>query len=124
MIEKKILIADDDPNVVKLIEAILSERHFTIVTTNDGCAVMSKVKEEHPDLIILDIMLPHIDGFQICEKLRQQIETKNIPILVISAHTSSQLILNLHSIGVNNYLSKPFDIPEFIDRVEYLYQKH
>ena len=124
MYERKILVADDDPNVVKLIEAILSERHFTVVKTNDGCAVVSKAKEEHPDLIILDIMLPHVNGFQICEELKQISETKNIPLLAISAHTSRQLILNLHAIGVNNYLPKPFDIHEFVSRVEDLYQKH
>ena len=124
MNEKKILVADDDPNIIKLVEAVLSEKHFTILKTNDGGAVIPKVRKEHPDLIILDIMLPHMDGIQICEQLKQIAETKNIPILVISAHTSRQLILNLHSIGVNNYMAKPFDMKEFVDRVEHLYQKH
>ncbi len=124
MKEKKILVADDDPNVVKLIETVLTEKHFKVVKTNDGFSVVPQAKKEHPDLIILDIMLPHLDGFQVCALLSQSDETKNIPILAISAHTSGQLILNLHAIGVNNYLSKPFNIHEFVDRVEYLYQKH
>jgi len=124
MNERKILIADDDPNIVKLIETVLSERHFTVVKTNDGCAVISKAKKEHPDLIILDMMLPHVDGYQICEQLKELTETKSIPILVISAHTSRQLILNLHAIGINNYMAKPFNIQELVNRVEFLYHKH
>ena len=118
MDEKKILIVDDDPVILSLVEEILSKKHYTILKTDDGISVLPKVHSEHPDLIILDIMLPNISGFEICEKLKKDNATKNIPILIISGHISRQLILNLHALGIHNCLSKPFDTDDLINQLD------
>ncbi len=119
----KILIADDDDNIIELINETLTQKDFTILKTHDGCSVIPKAKKEHPDLIILDVMLPNLDGYRICQKLRELDETKEIPVIVMSAHTTRQLIMNFHSIGFNNYLLKPFNGDKLIKLVDVLYQK-
>ncbi len=119
----KILIADDDDNIIVLINETLNRKDFTILKTHDGCSVIPKAKKEHPDLIILDVMLPNLDGYRICQKLRELDETKEIPVIIMSAHTTRQLIMNFHSIGFNNYLSKPFNVDELIKLVDKLYRK-
>jgi len=122
MKERKILIADDDPDILELISEILAENNFKVLTTDNGCAVIQKAQTEHPGLIILDIMLPELDGYTICERLKKLPETKDIPILVISAHLSKQMIFNLYAIGIKYYLCKPFDINELLNQVNYLYK--
>ena len=119
----KILVADDDHNVLELIDETLKIKNFTILKINDGCSVIPKAKKEHTDLIIVDVMLPHLSGIQICQKLCESKDTKDIPVIVMSAHTTRQLIMNLNTIGYNNYISKPFDINELVNLVELLFQK-
>jgi len=121
---KKILIADDDESIIHLIKDIFSSNSFSVLSTNDGASVIPLIKKEKPSLIILDIMLPHMDGFTLCKELNKIEEAKDIPVLVISAHKTRQLILNLYSIGVKNYLQKPFNIDELKQRVEEILKLH
>ncbi len=122
MNERKVLVADDDPDIVELIDETLSANNFTVLKTDNGYSVISKARSEHPDLIILDLMLPRLDGYQTCKRLKEFADTKNIPVLIISGHTSKEMVLKLLALGIKNYLAKPFDINELVKRVNLLYQ--
>ncbi len=122
MNRRKILVVDDDPDIVELIDETFSAKNYTVLKTDNGYSAISKARNEHPDIIILDLMLPRLDGYQTCKKLKEFSETKNIPVLIISAHTNKEMLLKLLALGIKNYLAKPFDINELIKRVNILYR--
>ncbi|MBN1898591.1 MAG: response regulator [Spirochaetes bacterium] len=121
MEEKKILVVDDDPDVLDLLEETL-EGKFIVLKADNGYSALSKTKQEHPDVIIMDIMLPRLDGYQTCVRLKDSPETKNIPILIISAHTNKEIVLKLLKLGIKDYLAKPFDVDELVKRIDQMYQ--
>ncbi len=121
MIERKVLVADDDPDIVELIEETLTDNNFIVLKADNGYSVLSKTKTEHPGVIILDIMMPRLDGYQTCQRLKESESTKNIPILIISGHIQKELLLKLMALGIKNYMAKPFNVDELLKRVETLY---
>lgn len=122
MNERKVLVADDDTDIIELIDETLTANNFTVLKTDNGYSVISKARNEHPDLIILDLRLPRLDGYQTCKRLKEFSDTKNIPVLIISGYTSKEMILKLLALGIKNYLAKPFDINELVRRVNLLYR--
>jgi DNA-binding response OmpR family regulator len=110
----KILIVDDDPFLLRLVGYILSKEGYDIVTAMDGEEAMEKVGTEKPDLAILDVMMPGIDGLEVCRRLRSQPETAALPIVMLSARTSvSDRIAGLEA-GANEYLGKPSDARQMV----------
>jgi two-component system alkaline phosphatase synthesis response regulator PhoP len=106
------LIADDDPFLLRLVGYLLGKEGYQIVTAMDGEEALNKVKTEKPDLIILDVMMPGIDGLEVCRQLRSQLETAALPIVMLSARSKvSDRIAGLQA-GANEYLTKPFDARE------------
>ncbi len=118
---RKILVADDDPNIVELIDETLSQYNYNIIKADNGYSAVYKAKEENPGLIILDLILPRMDGVKTCERLKESSITKNIPILILSGNTKKETIIQLLKLGIKNYLAKPFDVSELIKRVNQTY---
>jgi two-component system KDP operon response regulator KdpE len=110
----KILIVEDDPAMVKLLRANLSARGYQVLTVTDGAAALEQVEKELPGLILLDINLPEIDGFEVCRRLRQW---TTVPILVISARGNESDKVACLDLGADDYLTKPFGIEELLARV-------
>lgn len=110
----KILIVDDERNIVELIRLYLEKDGFETVVASDGNEALSKFRTENPDLIILDIMIPEPDGWQVCREIRR---SSNVPIIMLTAKSETfDKVLGLE-LGADDYLTKPFDTKELIARV-------
>ena len=114
--KQKILIAEDDRAIVEVIKIILQEAEYQTLTLEDGKNVVSTVQSEKPDLILLDIWLSGEDGGEIAKKLKNEAETKDIPIIMISANNETEKIAK--DAGADGFLKKPFDINDLLRVVE------
>jgi len=114
---EKILIVDDDDSIVKLAVHILESEGYEIFSASNGLQALKKVEAENPDLIILDIMLPGIDGFDLCERLRAGLGTSFIPILILSSKGREEDKRVATQNGAGAYLTKPIDASDLIDKV-------
>ncbi len=119
----KILVIEDDPTSLRLIEYALKQRGYQVLTTQNGLEGIITAQKESPDLIMLDIMLPGIDGFEVCRRLHGSAQTAKTPILIISAKTQREDINAGFRAGADDYLLKPASPTEIINRVESLISK-
>ena len=119
-VEKRILVADDDPVILRLIQVNLELEGYQVLTANNGEEAVATATAEHPDLVILDIMMPRLDGYQACEQLKAEAATKDIPVVFLSAKAQQSDIEKGKTYGVDEYLTKPFDPTELLDVVERL----
>ncbi len=119
----KLLIIEDDPTAMRLIEYALKQRGYQVLATRNGLEGIITAQKEEPDLIILDIMLPGIDGFEVCKRLRTGVQTSRIPILIVSAKIQKEDINTGFRAGADDYLCKPVSPSEIITRVENLLLK-
>jgi CheY-like chemotaxis protein len=117
---KRILICDDDPAILRVIQVNLEVEGYDVLTAHHGEEALEVAHAEHPDLIILDIMMPRLDGYQTCEQLKAADDTKEIPVIFLSAKAQASDIEKGKSYGVEEYLTKPFDPTDLIDVVERL----
>ncbi|MFO0792559.1 MAG: response regulator [Candidatus Brocadiaceae bacterium] len=116
----KILIADDIKQNVKLLRVILAASGYDIIEAYDGEEALEKLKTEHPDLILLDIMMPKLTGYDVCKKIRADKKTKDIPVIMITAlHEMDDRIKGIEA-GANDFISKPFNKAELLARVKSL----
>jgi two-component system, OmpR family, alkaline phosphatase synthesis response regulator PhoP len=113
----RILIADDNHQGVELLEAYLADTGHEIQTAADGEETLRKVKEWRPDLILLDIMMPKISGFEVCKRLRADPATRDIAILMITALDQPSDIDRAVDVGTNDFLTKPINKNELLLRV-------
>ncbi|MBQ1311718.1 MAG: response regulator transcription factor [Blautia sp.] len=112
--KQKILIVDDDSNIAELIALYLTKECFETRIVNDGEAAIREFQSFHPDLILLDLMLPGMDGYQVCREIRH---ISNVPIIMLSAKTDTfDKVLGLE-LGADDYMIKPFDSKELVARV-------
>ncbi len=111
---KRILIIEDDPALAKVLRDNLQFEGFDVTTVADGASALSEVKRSGPDLVVLDIMLPDVDGFELCGLLRQGGRT---PIVMLTARGQKADKLRGLDLGADDYITKPFDLEEFLARV-------
>ena len=105
---KKILVVEDEPGLVQLLKARLEAGHYEVVTAKDGQEALEMTRLEKPDLIILDIMLPKIDGYQVAARLKDDEDLKDIPIVMLTARGLTQDIKTGMESGAVCYVQKPF----------------
>jgi two-component system phosphate regulon response regulator PhoB len=118
MDKKKILVVDDEPDVTELVAYHLKAKGFHVETLNDATASISTARAFHPDLLILDIMMPHLSGIQICRILRTDNKLARVPIIFLTAKAESQDRIEGLESGADDYLTKPFSPKELVLRVE------
>lgn len=106
----KILVVDDEENIRKLVKYNLILDGFEVVLAVDGKDGLDKAISEKPDLILLDIMMPEIDGLEVCSRLKKNPETRDIPIFMLSAKGQMQDLEDAYEMGADNYITKPFDV--------------
>jgi CheY-like chemotaxis protein len=116
----RVLIADDNPQGVELLEAYLSGSDYEIETAADGEEALRKVKEWRPDLLLLDIMMPKISGFEVCKRLRADPATREISVLMITALDQPSDIERAVEVGTDEFLTKPINKTELLLRVRAL----
>lgn len=117
---KRILICDDDPVILRLLQVNLELEGFEVLLGNNGEEAVQIAQNEHPDLIILDIMMPRMDGYQACEKLKSLDDTRDIPVVFLSAKAQQSDIERGKAYGVVDYITKPFDPNDLIDVLDRL----
>jgi two-component system, OmpR family, alkaline phosphatase synthesis response regulator PhoP len=103
----KILIVEDDPSSRRLLEYILKKADYEVISASNGLQGLRKARDEKPDMVILDIMLPGIDGYEVCDRLRSEEETANLPIMMLSSKVREIDKETGLKIGADDYLSKP-----------------
>lgn len=113
-----ILIVDDDPNNIQVLEAILLEESYQIQAANNGLEAIRMIKKRSPDLILMDVIMPLMDGFETCEKLKTSSETKDIPIIFLTAQNETDDVIKGFEVGAADYVSKPFNISILLARVK------
>ena len=115
---EKILIVEDERDIVRMLEYNLKKEGFRVVSASDGREALRRAEREHPDIIILDLMLPEIDGLEVCKTLKQSSGTADIPIIMLTAKAQeTDKIVGLE-LGADDYITKPFSIRELTARVK------
>ena len=118
MPKPRILVVDDDKNVVQIIAVNLRYEGLEVIEAYDGEEALAKVAAEKPDLILLDIMMPIIDGIEVCRRLKKNPQTANIPIIMLTAKTTDGDVLAGWEAGADDYLTKPFNPLGLAQRVK------
>jgi two-component system phosphate regulon response regulator PhoB len=116
----KILVVDDEPDLLELLEVNFSAAGFIVLFARDGAEALHKAREKEPDVVLLDVVLPGMDGLEVCRRLRQDAETSCIPILMLTARADEiDRVLGLE-LGADDYVTKPFSVREVVLRVKNL----
>ncbi len=102
-----ILVVDDEPNTVEFLRITLEMSGYDVLEALDGITALQKVATCHPDLVLLDVMMPEMDGLEVCRRLRAQRDTADLPIVILSARTSVEAIREGLDAGATRYLTKP-----------------
>jgi DNA-binding response OmpR family regulator len=114
----KILLAEDEAALGMIVKESLESRGFQVIFCQDGVQALQAYKEEHPDLLVLDVMMPKLDGFSLVKELRK--ENKFIPIIFLTAKSRTEDVVEGFGYGANDYLKKPFSMEELIVRIQAL----
>jgi signal transduction histidine kinase len=113
----RILVVDDHPDNLDLLEVVLQRQHYDVFRAASGAEAINCVSDVSPDLILLDIMMPEMDGYEVCEHLKRNAETQNIPVIFISALNDARDKVRAFQVGGMDYITKPFQIKEVLARV-------
>ncbi|MBR6004643.1 MAG: response regulator transcription factor [Clostridia bacterium] len=114
MANEKILVVDDDTNICELLRLYLDKDGYDVITANDGATAVKKFQDENPDLMILDIMLPELDGWQVCREVRK---FSDKPIIMLTAKGETFDKVLGFELGADDYVTKPFDAKEVLARI-------
>lgn len=117
MAQEKILVVEDHPLNREMIVTILEAHGYTVLEAADGLGLLERVKAERPVLIIMDLQLPHIDGFTLTRQLKNDTETRAIPTLVTSAFSRREDRMQAEEAGCDDFLTKPLDMPVFLQTI-------
>ena len=118
---RKILTCDDEKHIVRLIQVNLERQGYEVITAFNGAECLEKVKEDRPDLIVLDVMMPEMTGFEVLDALKKDPETERIPIIMLTARAQDSDVLRGWQSGVECYLTKPFNPMELIAFVKRIF---
>ncbi|HEX6541178.1 MAG TPA: response regulator [Ktedonobacterales bacterium] len=118
MSEPVVLVVDDSPTVRKIVQLTLQRERIRVVTAGDGLTALAAVADEQPDLILLDIMLPRMDGYNICQVIRKNMAYRDLPIIMLSGKDGLFDKMRGKLVGSTEYMTKPFDSVELAQTVK------
>jgi len=111
---QKILIIDDEPDLVRLLESRLKTNNYEVISAFEGKTGLELARQKKPDLIILDVVMPNMDGFEVLHALKHSFETSAIPVIMLTQKRDSGSMLDAQELGGTDYISKPFDPDELL----------
>lgn len=114
----RILAVDDEPNIVRLIQVNLERQGYQVETANNGAQALAKIRENRPDLLVSDVMMPEMDGFELLKNIRADNSIADLPVIMLTAKTQDADVMRGYSGGADMYLTKPFNPIELINFVK------
>lgn len=114
---KKVLIADDEPNIVTALEFLLERNGYEVYIARNGDAALKLVEEHRPDLVLLDVMMPVRSGFEVCQRMRERADWRDIKIIMLTAKGRDVEMSKGLSIGADLYITKPFSTQELVAKI-------
>ena len=121
---RTVLCIEDEQEMIDLIRLILSRRGFEVLGANGGRQGLEMVRKEHPDLVLLDLMMPDMDGWEVYQQMKADNATKDIPVVIVTAKAQSiDKVLGLHIAKVDDYVAKPFSPQELLTSIETVLSK-
>lgn len=117
---KKILFIEDEIELIELVKARLEANNFEVVSAVNGREGLEKVYSEKPDLVLLDLLLPEMDGFRVCQRIKQDSTIKDIPVIVVTASGMKDLGQQCKFAGADDFVKKPYEPAEFIAKINSL----
>jgi two-component system alkaline phosphatase synthesis response regulator PhoP len=114
----RILVVDDEPDLLVLLEEHLTQEGYQVITASTGMQAITKAREEQPDIILLDVMMPGVSGFDVCNILQDFPETATIPVIFLTAVAETKRKVMGLNLGADDYITKPFDLHELAARVQ------
>ena len=121
---KKILIADDEPNIVAAVEFLLQRGGYEVHVARDGDEALKLVEATHPDLVLLDVMMPQKSGYEVCMRIRERADWRHIRIIMLSAKGRDAEVSKGLSMGADLYVTKPFSTRELMDKIRELLDRN
>jgi DNA-binding response OmpR family regulator len=121
MKKKKILIVDDEEDILHFLELVLQEKGYEVVTAAGGHDALTRAQMDNPDLVLLDIMMPQMDGWEVLKLLRVDDETAHIPVAMLSARTEAKDRVQGLQEGAVDYICKPFSLQELLAKIEAIF---
>lgn len=118
----KILVCDDERHIVRLIQVNLERQGYQVVTAFDGKEGLEKIRAEKPNLVVLDVMMPYMDGFEVLKALRREPETEALPVIMLTAKAQDKDVFEGYHYGADMYLTKPFNPMELVTFVKRITQ--
>ena len=118
MFQAKVLVVDDEVYILHILDFILGAENYDVITAMNGEQALEKVREEKPDLIVLDIMMPKLDGYETCRLIKSDPKTKAIPVILLTAKGREVDQKLGREVGASDYITKPFSPSKLIDRVQ------
>ena len=116
---EKIMVVDDEPDVVDLVKLVLESDGFAVITAYSGKECLEKIEKDVPDLVLLDIMMPQMDGWEVYRSIKSRPKTKDVPVAMLTAKSQSiDKMIGLHVVKVDDYITKPFGRSELLERVK------
>jgi DNA-binding response OmpR family regulator len=116
---RRVVYIEDEPEMVDLVKLILSRKNYEVIGANGGREGLDVVRKEMPDVILLDLMMPDMDGWEVYQQLKANESTRHVPVIVVTAKAQSiDKVLGLHIAKVEDYISKPFSPKELVDSIE------
>jgi two-component system, OmpR family, alkaline phosphatase synthesis response regulator PhoP len=118
----RILAVDDEPNIVRLIEVNLTRHGYTVDTANNGVQALEKIRTNRPDLVVSDVMMPEMDGFELLSSIRRDPALESLPVIMLTAKAGDKDVMSGYSRGADMYLTKPFNPAELLAFVKRILQ--
>ena len=117
---KRVLIVEDEPNIVISLEFLMQREGYDVTVAGDGEAALDRVAKETPDLVVLDVMLPKVNGFEVCRRIRAEPRWRSVKILILTARGRDMEVAKGLGLGADAYVTKPFSTKDLVARIKQL----
>ncbi len=121
MSSRKVLVVDDDEHILRSLAQYLELEEFSVKTASGGAEALALVESDRPDLVVLDVMMPEMDGFEVLENLRRKPETEKLPVIMLTARDQHGDVLKGYQMGVSSYMVKPFNLDELVEVINQVF---
>jgi two-component system, OmpR family, alkaline phosphatase synthesis response regulator PhoP len=118
--EKTIMVVDDNPDIITIVRTILEGKGFNVLSASSGAECLDALKTQKPDLIVLDIMMPEMDGLEVLTRLKAMSEFTNVPVVLLTAKVQYEDVLGGYKLGADYYITKPFTSTQLINGINLL----